>query len=416
MAQRFYEHTPSIIKPEVTTSNAKELVFGGLDSGYKLGTAENKSVGRSSTIQLLHGSEVAFWANADEHAKGIMQAVPHLPGTEIFLESTANGVGNYFHQQWQRAEAGQSEFIAVFVPWYWQDEYAKPVEDDFIASAEEEELRRQYNISYPQLNWRRFKIAELSVSGMNGQKAIMQEYPFNPTEAFQLTGEDCYIETDCVMKARKCNAEQYGPLYIGVDPARFGDDRTSIIRRKGRVAFNLQSYVKRDTMEVTGLVVRIIQTENPDKVFVDVGGLGAGVVDRLNELGYKHLVVPVNSGRKPLDANRYTNKRTEMWGEMKQWLLDEPSQIPDSDTLHADLCGVKYRYDSNTRLTLEKKEDMKKRGVRSSDEADALALTFAYPAKLNQIDSKSTSIAAKIMKTQDEYFKAKESLYHDADY
>jgi hypothetical protein len=169
-------------------------------------------------------------------------------------------------------------------------------------------------------------------------------------------------------------------------------------------------------MEVTGLVVRIIQTENPDKVFVDVGGLGAGVVDRLNELGYKHLVVPVNSGRKPLDANRYTNKRTEMWGEMKQWLLDEPSQIPDSDTLHADLCGVKYRYDSNTRLTLEKKEDMKKRGVRSSDEADALALTFAYPAKLNQIDSKSTSIAAKIMKTQDEYFKAKESLYHDADY
>ena len=118
MAQRYYENTPSVVKPEVTTSNAKELIFGILDSGYKLGTAENKAVGRSATIQLLHGSEVAFWNNAAEHAKGIMQAVPNAPGTEIILESTANGVGNFFHQQWQQAEAGQSEYIAIFVPWF----------------------------------------------------------------------------------------------------------------------------------------------------------------------------------------------------------------------------------------------------------------------------------------------------------
>ncbi len=110
MAQRYYENTPLPVKPEVSTSNSKELIFGILDSGYKLGTAENKSVGRSATIQLLHGSEVAFWNNASEHAKGVMQAVPNAPGTEIILESTANGVGNYFHQAWQQAEGGLSDF------------------------------------------------------------------------------------------------------------------------------------------------------------------------------------------------------------------------------------------------------------------------------------------------------------------
>lgn len=417
MAQRYYDNTPVLVKPAVTTSNAKELVFGELDSGYKLGTAENKAVGRSSTIQLLHGSEVAFWANANEHAKGIMQAVPGLPGTEIILESTANGIGNYYHQQWQRAEAGQSEFIAVFVPWFWQTKYHKPIDKSFSPTAEESELKRQYLLTDTQINWRRFKIAELSVSGVDGEKAFKQEYPCNPVEAFQLTGEDSYIDSDIVLKARKAvNVEPYGRLYIGVDPARFGDDRTSIIRRKGRVAFNLQSYIKRDTMEVTGLVVRIIEDEHPEKVFVDVGGLGAGVVDRLNELGYKQLVVPVNAGSKPFDSNKYKNKRAEMWGEMRLWLLDEPSKIPDSDSLHADLCGVKYKFDSNTRLVLEAKEDMKRRGIRSSDEADALALTFAYPAKLHQIDSKSASVAATIMKIQDEFLKAKESLYYGSDY
>ena len=91
---------------KVHEHNSKELIFGVLDSGYKLGTAENKSAGRSSTIQLFHGSEVAFWPNAAEHAKGIMQAIPDAFNTEAILESTANGVGNYFHQQWQKAEAG----------------------------------------------------------------------------------------------------------------------------------------------------------------------------------------------------------------------------------------------------------------------------------------------------------------------
>lgn len=379
MANRYHEHCPIVVRPTVEASNAKELIFAGLDSGYKLGTAGNKAVGRSSTIQYLHGSEVAYWPNAAEHAKGIMQAVPNDRETEIFLESTANGIGNYFHEQWQLAESKQSEFIPIFIPWFWQEEYVKPVDPDFNCTNDEQSLAAFYGLTNEQLNWRRSKIMDLSVGGLDGTKAFMQEYPCTPVEAFQTTGEDNFIDPHMVMAARKCIAERYGQLVVGVDPARYGDDRTSIVRRRGRVAYGMESYAKKDTMEVAGLVHRIIVDELPSRVFIDIGGLGAGVYDRLKELGHHDIIVSVNSGSAPLNQKLYLNKRAEMWGLMKEWLLDMPCQIPDNDSLHADLCGVKYTFDSKTRLVLEKKEFMKKRGLRSPDEGDALALTFAYP-------------------------------------
>jgi hypothetical protein len=411
MAQRFYENTPPVVRPQVTTSNSKELIFGVLDSGYKLGTAENKAVGRSATIQLLHGSEVAFWNNAEEHAKGIMQAVPNEANTEIILESTANGVGNYFHQLWQKAEAGQSEFIAIFVPWFWQDEYKKAVDSTFLPTAEETELKRQYLLTDEQINWRRYKIAEISINGIDGTKAFCQEYPCNPNEAFQLSGEDSFIHSDLVMRCRKTVAERYGKLLIGVDPARFGDDRTAIIRRQGRVAYGLETYTKKDTMEITGIVHNIIINERPAKVFIDIGGLGAGIYDRLKELGHSDTIVAVNAGSTPYNAQKYYNKRAEMWALTKLWMQDEPCQIPDSDTLHADLCGIRYIVDSNSRLRLEQKVDMKKRGIRSPDESDALTLTFAYPETVWD-DVKKDKVAAIIRKNLKIVSDARKNLYN----
>jgi hypothetical protein len=379
MARRFYEHTPDAVKPIVATSNAKELVFGRLDSGYKLGTAVNKNVGRSATIQLLHGSEVGFWDNAADHAVGIMQAVATADNTEVIMESTANGVGNYFHQEWQKAESGQSDYIAIFVPWFWQAEYSRKIDDSFVPTDEEIELSAIYKLSYEQLNWRRHKIIELSVNGQDGSKAFSQEYPLSAADAFILTGKDSYIPSDLVMRARKNEVEGYGPLVMGVDPARFGDDRTAICFRKGRKVFGLESHSKKDTMEVTGIVHSLIETHKPTKVFVDVGGLGAGVVDRLKELGHDNIVA-VNAGAKPLDAKRYFNKRSEMWGNLLEWLsADIPCQIDDRDDLHADLCGIRYSVDSSSRLKMEQKAEMKKRGIRSPDLADCVCLTLSMP-------------------------------------
>jgi len=387
MAKRFHDDCPINMRPSVGASNAKELFFDKLDSGYKVGTAGNKAVGRSSTIQYLHASEAAFYSHATEHSKGIMQAVPFAPGTEIYLESTANGVGNWFHQQWQAAESGESVYQAIFLPWYWQDEYEMELPDNFKLTEEEEELKHNYSLSDKQIAWRRMKISELSANGQDGARAFQQEYPNNPTEAFVMSDNDVYMPSELVMTARKMHdLERVGAKLLGVDPARFGDDRTAIIRRQGRVAYGLETYKKKDTMQIAGIVKRIIDAEQPDAVFIDVGGLGAGVVDRLVEMGYGDIIIPVNSSERAMDEDRFTNKRAEMWFLGREWLLDMPCQLPDSNELHADLCNTKYDNDSKDRLKIEKKSDMKKRGVRSSDAADAFLLTFARPINIKNLN------------------------------
>lgn len=390
MAQRFHEHSNPLLKPHTAASNAKELIFDKLDSGYKVGTAGNKAVGRSSTLQFFHGSEVAFWPNADEHAKGILQAVPDAADTEIILESTANGLGNYFHQQWKRAEAGESEFIAVFVPWFWQPEYQKPVGKNFAPTDEEEALKAHYGLSDGQLAWRRQKIADLSVNGADGEAAFKQEYPCNAAEAFQTTGKVGLITPKVVMKARKAEVNGNGPLVVGVDPSR-GGDRFSTIKRQGRKAFDLQSWTG-DAVDQLGKQVAICKKlldtkcpaakKVPDMMFIDAGG-GADLVDRLHELGYEERVKAINFGATPLDDERWPNRRSEMWGLCNEWLRDESLdvQIPDSDTLQADLCASLYRRDAHDRIVLLKKDVIKHELGFSPDEGDALALTFAEPVR-----------------------------------
>lgn len=381
LAKRYHDNCPQVVKPSTGASSAKELYFDKLDSGYKVGTAGNKAVGRSSTVQLFHGSEVGFWPNAQQHAAGILQAIPDESGTEVILESTANGIGNFYHEQWQKAEAGESDYIAIFVPWYWQEEYRKAAPSDLALTSEETELMALYGIDKDQIYWRRMKIVEL-----NDPTLFKQEYPFTAAEAFQVSGIDPLIKPESVMKARKCrNVEPIGPRALGVDPARFGKDRTSITLRQGRSVRFQESHIHLDTMQVSGIVYQIINRDGlksslGDRVFIDVGGLGAGVFDRLNELlADKALIKAINFGGSPLNPTKYKNKRAEMWGEMRDWLNNEPCMIPDSDELHADLTQIRYKYDSNSALEMEKKEDMKKRGLRSPDCGDSLALTFAEP-------------------------------------
>lgn len=377
LATRYHENCPTPVRPHTSYANAKELHFDKLDSGYKVGTAGNKGVGRGSTIQYFHGSEVAFWPNADHHAAGILQAVPDEDGTEVIKESTGNGLGNYFHKEWQLAEAGLSDYIAIFVPWYWQEEYSREVPADFTLTVEEEKYRDAYELTLGQMAWRRARIAEL------GDLLFKQEYPATAAEAFQMSGHDPYIPAQLVVASRSAKAEGIGHKKLGVDPARFGDDRSSITFRQGRKVHWIRSYSKKNTMELAGIVRMAIKEVGADQCAIDVGGLGAGVYDRLEELvpDTECQLVQVNSSSAPIDEVKYKNKRAEMWGEVKVWLEQQPADIPDSDELQADLTQIKYKYDSSNRLQMEPKEDMKKRGLRSPDMADSLGLTFAEPVK-----------------------------------
>jgi hypothetical protein len=385
MVNRFHEHCPAPLKPSTGAANAKELNFDRLDSGYKVGTARTRGVGRSSTIQLFHGSEVAFWPYAYTHAAGVLQAVPDEAGSEIVLESTANGVGNFFHQMWRDAETGRNDYIAIFVPWYWQEEYRKPPPKDFAPDEEEREYARLYGLDRAQLAWRRGKIAELKDPVL-----FKQEYPASAAEAFQMSGHDSYIPPALIARARKFTCEPSGPLVIGFDPAWMGSDRAAMAWRRGRKLLQVESRSKLDTMQAAGWLRQVIDKDDPKRVFVDVGGVGAGVYDRLKEQGYGAIVRPVNFGSAPVEppprdehgrpSGGPLNRRAEMWMKSKEWLEDPAGvQIPDSDSLQADACGPSYRWDSQTRLVLERKDDMRRRGVPSPDEWDAVALTFAEP-------------------------------------
>lgn len=385
MVERYHEHCPEEVKPQTGAANAKELNFALLDSGYKVGTAGTKGVGRSSTIQLFHGSEVGFWPNAETHAAGVLQAVPDADGTEIILESTANGMGNFFHQNWRDAESGLSDYQAIFVPWYWQEEYQRPAPPGLALDEEDLEYQRLYGLTIEQMAWRAHKITELKDPVL-----FKQEYPATAAEAFQMSGHDSYIKAELVARARKHVAVESGPLVIGYDPAWTGDARHAMARRRGRRVMKVETRTKLNTMQAAGWCKQVIDTEKPARLFIDVGGVGAGIYDRLVEMGYEETVTAVNFGSSPLepqmmDANGKpmggaVNRRAEMWMKSNEW-LEEPAgvQLPDSDSLQADACGPGYKYDSLTRLLLEKKEDMRRRGVPSPDEWDAVALTFAEP-------------------------------------
>lgn len=379
MTKRYYDNLEPGLCPKAETSSTKELKFSTFDSGYSVGTAGNKGVGRSQTIQLFHGSECAFWPNADDHSKGILQAISNDPGTEVILESTANGIGNYFHARWRSAMSGESDYQAIFVPWFWQPEYTV-TNPGFVPNEEEQSLLTFYGkdgLTADHLAWRRVKIRDLSVDYEAGLEQFKQEYPFTATEAFLNPIDNTFIASRHVMKARKADIVSNVALIIGVDVAIGERDRTAIIRRRGRRAYDIQKISNHNTMEICGVLKRIIQNEQPARVFIDCIGIGAGVVDRMQEMGYD-CVEGINVARTANDKEKFRNLRAEIWSEMRDWLCQEMEvEIPDSDELHGEICSLGYKFTSSGQLQIESKDDLRARGIASPDGADALALTFS---------------------------------------
>jgi hypothetical protein len=271
IVRRFHDLLPEAIRPTIGTSNAEELIFSNLDSGYIVSVASSDGTGRSATAQCLHASETAFWNDLDAQMASLMQTVPDLPGTEIILESTANGY-NPFHSLWAKAVRGESEFLPVFLPWWLDSQYQTPVTEDWSPDAEERQLMQLYKLTKEQMAWRRNKISQLG-----NEHYFDQEYPHNSSSAFLSSEFDSYISPVLVLQARQEELEDpYGDLIIGVDPAGMGPDRTSIAWRKGHAILKVQSRRGLDTMEVAGWVASIIRKDEPDQVNIDVGGLALG--------------------------------------------------------------------------------------------------------------------------------------------
>lgn len=381
MAKTFFELSDETLRPTTKANSGTELSFAKLRSGYKVATAGSPGAGRSDTVQYLHASEMAFWPNAQKIMAGLGQTVPLNPGSEVIIESTANGMGNLFHKMWQLAVAGRSDYMAVFIPWFVESGYRRAVPRGFELSDEDLEYMEAYGLDEEQMSWRAGKIASDFAGDVDW---FNQEYPATPDLAFQKVGHKPLIKTTKVSLARKQqirHMQRIGAHVVGLDPARGGDTST-FIHRQGRVAWGIERNKVPDTMAVAGQAARMLMDDKTIRMmFIDIGGLGAGIYDRLVELGYGDRVTAVNFGSAATDSRKYANKRCEMWGEMAEWIHDDITPcIPDDDQLHGDLTSAaKDKYTSNGQLKLMPKEDAKKEIGRSPDDGDALALTFAEP-------------------------------------
>ncbi len=217
MSKLYYENLPDVIRPMKKYSNGKVLSFEnptidekekennpGLRSKITIATAGSGEVGRSATINNLHASEVAFFPDAKQTMLGLLQSVPDELNTLVVLESTANGVGDWFHEMWQKAVKGENDFIPIFLPWFIDPLYTRPFhsneeKEQFIDEINlvtydangnelhtyEYELMNKFNLTYEQLNWRRFTIANKC---QGDESLFMQEYPATPEEAFISSG------------------------------------------------------------------------------------------------------------------------------------------------------------------------------------------------------------------------------------
>jgi hypothetical protein len=220
---------------------------------------------------------------------------------------------------------------------------------------------------------------------------------------FPRAGSAQFIGGDVVAAARKRTAGDQGKAYriLSVDVARFGDDQTVIGYRQGLRAETLQKVRKMDTMFIGGLVCEWIKKLEPRACVIDGDGIGGAVVDYVN----LHLrdwiekrkewfkLVEFHGAGTPGDTAMYFNKRAEVWGRMRDWL--ETAQIPDDPEFETDLTGPEYFFSAKNQIQLERKEDMKKRGLASPDCGDMLAMTFATePVKKTRDEALAEQISA----------------------
>ncbi|MFY9423070.1 MAG: hypothetical protein WAP91_08790 [Bacilli bacterium] len=228
MSKLFYESLPPLLRPMKKYSNESALVFEnptnndeekyrnpGLRSKITVATAKNVDTGRSAMIQSLHASEVAFWDNPETLMLGILQCVPDLPNTEVYIESTANGVGGYFYDLWHKAVKGENDYLPIFLAWFENPEYSTPFESEKVKKAfmktlddEEKALYKEFKLTPEQLHWRRKCIA----NKCNGDiEQFHQEYPSTPEEAFIASGRPKFNQ----QSLKKYREKQEKPIMKG---------------------------------------------------------------------------------------------------------------------------------------------------------------------------------------------------------
>lgn len=350
--RQFINLLPTELRP-VGWNEAKHAPFMKIinpETGASIVGEAGDNIGRGNRTSIYFKDESAFY----DHPEAIDAALSQTSNCKIDV-STPNGAGNPFYQ---KRHGGKIK--AFIFDWRddprkdqaWYDEQCQKYDPVIVA----QEIDRSYSASV-------------------GDAFI----PEDPVAAAQRNGP--------------ADIEALGPLQLGVDVARFGDDKSVITARRGRVVFWQKKFSKIDTMSLAAHVKAEVDAfsaagKQVAQIAVDVIGIGSGVADRLRmyfpekrdvsgNLLEPSIVVDVNSSL-PVDDGVNFNLRAQMWDNGKQWVENGPVSLPNDPDLKTDLTALKYKFKGGLRL-IESKEEAKRRGIKSPDSADSLMLTFAIP-------------------------------------
>lgn len=209
-------------------NSQKTLGWEQTRSSIRVATARNTGSGRSFTFHAVHASEAAFWEDPETLMTGLAQTVPDSHGSIIIVESTANGVGGWFHDQWQQAVRGDTVFVPMFFPWHKHPGYSFPTTTmstlDYIK--EERDIATTFSLTPGQIAWRRYTIQNKCQNDIN---QFNQEYPNTPEDAFLATGHNAFPLLSIEQCYKPMNGTR-GYLYLANGRYNFKRDPTSPLR------------------------------------------------------------------------------------------------------------------------------------------------------------------------------------------
>lgn len=319
---------------EITLVNGSRIMYGGLgDDESAIERLKSLNLGWFGIDQAEETTESHFFMLAARLRLG-------LPNIRYKGLLTANPEPGWVRARW--IENANPEH--VFIP-------ALPSDNPYLPKDYESQLRTLYG-NNPAL------ISALLEGNWDVQ-----------------TSGDFLMPYSLIRAAVARQVPDSGVCAFGVDVARFGDDESVVVVRRGLKVARIEAWSKQDTVWTAGKVAEMARAENPAVIYVDEIGIGAGVVDPLRANHYN--VVGVNSSSAATRPEAYANRRAELYCQLADHFNEGSIAIPDYPQLSSQLSALKYKYDLHHRKLIESKDEIKKRSGRSPDYADALMLAYS---------------------------------------